>query len=325
MKRVLVTGGSGFIGTHLVSKIEHIADVFNLDIRAPNISSHAAYWRCVDIMDTVALNAAFRSYRPDCVVHLAARTDTESGNVDDYRVNTVGTENVLRAAISSASVQRFVHTSTQFVNQYHGMPKSDTDYAPHTAYGQSKVISEQSIRAGATDLLWTIIRPTNIWGAWHKRYPHEFWRVLAQGLYLHPGSTPVVRSYGYVENVVDQVLAILMAQPSRISQRVFYVGDEPLDVFLWANEFSMQITGQGVKRVPVPLIRGLAILGDGVKKFGGRFPITTSRFKSMTNSNYVDMSSTFELCGKPAVNLEVGVSRTVGWLKDTHPDLFRRG
>ncbi|MDB5957085.1 NAD(P)-dependent oxidoreductase [Ramlibacter sp.] len=322
--KLLVTGGSGFIGTHLVEYLlARGHEVLNLDIAAPNLPTHEAAWREVDIMDAPRVLAAFEQFQPEVVVHLAARTDTDSNRLSDYEVNTVGTERILAGIRHVASVKRFVLTSTQFVNQYNGLPKGDQDYAPHTVYGESKVIAEQVTRAANLPCTWVIIRPTNIWGAWHRRYPSEFWAILSRKLYLHPGFKPVTRAYGYVGNVVQQVAALIDAPAEKVNGQVFYVGDEPIDLYQWVNGFSMAQIGSPVRRVPRAFIRGLALVGDAFKLVHLKFPITGSRYKSMTHSNYISIKKTTDVCGVPPYSLSDGIRETVEWMQTVHPALVR--
>lgn len=319
--KILVTGGSGFIGTSLVTDlISGSHQVLNLDVSRPKDDSHVAYWAQVDILDVGAVTKAFTSFGPDVVVHLAARTDTDSNSVADYLVNTQGTKNILDVIQQTPSVKQAIIASTQFVNQYHGHPENDLDFQPHTAYGESKVIVEQMIRRAKLNAAWVIVRPTNIWGPWHPRYPYEFWRVLRKGYYFHPSGTKVVRSYGYVRNVTWQICQIIM-KPSMVSGNVYYVGDLPIDLKDWVNGFAMLLRGRRVTVVPRTVILLLARLGDVLKSIGLRFPITTARYKSMTTSNDAPMGKIFNEFGDPPYSLEAGIAETVEWLRREHPTL----
>ena len=322
--RHLVTGGSGFIGTNLIEELlVQGHELVNVDIVSPSNEAHAIYWKEADILDLERLLSVFRDFQPEFVVHLAARTDTVGTHLDEYVVNTKGTENVLAAIEAVDSIQRTVITSTQFVNQYNGVPKDDLDYAPHTVYGESKVINEQMTRKANLRSAWTIIRPTNIWGPWHSRYPHEFWRALGKGLYFHPGAKDVVRSYGYVKNVVYQIIRILEVDLGLVSSQVFYVGDESIELIDWVNGFSLGQTGKEVRVIPTSVVRTMAICGDVLGLLKIKFPITSSRFKSMTTSNGISMDKTTEALGSPPYTLEVGVQETVEWLRIYYPDLVR--
>lgn len=320
--RFLITGGSGFIGTNLMEKlIGEGHEIVNIDIKQPNINSHRAFWELCDILDWEHLLLCFQKFSPTHVIHLAARTDTIGKSLDEYIVNTKGTANVLDAIKTTASVDRVIITSTQFVNQFRGIPKDDFDYAPYTAYGESKVLNERAIRQTNLKCVWTIIRPTNIWGPWHPRYPYEFWRVLGRGMYFHPGGKSVLRSYGYVNNVVYQILKMIASPSEKVNEKVYYVGDRPINLLDWVNGFSIRQTGKKVRVAPRKLIRALAYIGDILSIFKITFPITSSRYRSMTTSNDAPMEPTFQEFGQPPYSLDEGIDETVGWLRSFHPEI----
>ena len=322
--RVLITGGSGFIGTHLIEALLVLGcSIRNLDVQAPKLKEHRHLWSAIDLKCSDRLLSELESFDPNIVVHLAARTDTDGVGIDDYADNIQGTKNVLNAINGRESVDYLVLTSTQFVNQSPEAPMHDQDFAPHTVYGESKVITEVLLRELDGSFNWTIIRPTNVWGAWHPRYAQEFWRVLASGLYLHPSKKDVVRSYGYVGNVVHQIIALIDLDRDAKHGRVVYVGDEPIPQRRWVDEFSLAICGHGVRVVPTLVIRVVGLFGDLLARLGVKFPLTTSRVRSMTTSNALSMEPTFTLLGSPKYSLEEGVKETVTWLREYHPDLFK--
>lgn len=91
-------------------------------------------------MDKDALAAAFDKYKPSIVIHLAARTDTLSDNLEDYIENTEGTKNVVDEIKKHDYVKHALFASTQYVYKDKVIPFGLTDdsYAPHTVYGISK-------------------------------------------------------------------------------------------------------------------------------------------------------------------------------------------
>jgi nucleoside-diphosphate-sugar epimerase len=323
--KILITGGSGFIGTNLVSKLASLKafEILNIDVKKP-IESQLTYWRFCDILNPQSVSDAFNFFKPDSVIHLAARTDTDPKNtLNDYRVNTEGTDNVINAIKQCDSIKRVIITSTQFVHQYKGLPKNDEDYAPHTVYGESKVIMERATRSANLTCTWTIIRPTNIWGPWHLRYPHEFWKVLSMGLYFHPGKKPVLRSYGYVGNVVFQIISILQSSVEKVNCKVYYVGDPPIDLYDWVNGFSIKQTGKKVKIIPRKFVRSIALMGDLLALLRIKFPLTSSRYKSMTSNNISPIENTISAFGVPPFSLEQGIEESVNWMRKVHPDLVK--
>ncbi len=322
VKRYLVTGGSGFIGANLIREVQRrdasIA-ILNLDlVSSKDVENNHLYRQC-DLLDAAAVMREFQAFQPTHVVHMAGRTDMFGTTVDDYAANHVGTENVIAAVQATPTVQNVVFTSSQFVVGPGALPTQDEEFRPHTIYGQSKVLSEKAVRAADFQCPWTIVRPTNVWGRWHPRYPTEFWKVLKQGRYVHPGGRRVMRCYAYVGTVVDQVLTILDREDGSLNGRVFYVGDRPIDLFDWTNAFSKELTGKPVRVVPSAVLKGIAMVGDVVIWAGGKFPLFSSRFRSMTEDYLTPMEPTFAALGPSNHTLEQGVHETVAWLKTEDP------
>jgi len=315
--RLLVTGGSGFIGTNFTLEAgrRNNAEILNLDISPPKFKPGPDTYRKCDLLDREAVERFFDEFQPTHVFHLAARTDSLGSEVRDYAANHVGTQHLIAAIKRTPSVRNAVFTSSQYVVGPGALPKHDQDFRPHTVYGQSKVLSEKAVREANLDCAWAIIRPTNIWGPWHPRYPNEFWRVLKQGHYFHPGGRRVRRCYGYVGNVVDQALTLLASDDGAYNGCVFYAGDPAIDLFDWTNAFSLELTGRPVRVVPTTALKALAKVGDVVMRSGGRFPIFSSRFRSMTEDYVTPMDRTFEALGPVPIPMNEGVRETVTWLR----------
>lgn len=317
--RLLVTGGSGFIGTNLIDEFKGRVDqLLNLDLQSPLDSAHDKFWRSADILTRTQLAEAFAEFQPQWVIHLAARADCDENTTveEGYLVNTEGTQNVLDAVKATPSVEKIVITSSQFVCGPGPLPKNDEDYFPATVYGQSKVVTEQLTRRANLTCCWTIIRPTNIWGPWHLRYRREFWRIVERGLYIHPGRETVIRTYGYVGNVVHQIGRILELPNEATHGKTLYLGDPPADLIEWVNAFSRALTGRPVRVVPRALMRVLALLGDIPTAITRRpFYINSSRYRSMITNYPTPMQATFDLLGPNRYSLADGVNETVRWLR----------
>ena len=158
------------------------------------------------------------------------------------------------------------------------------------------------------------------------RYRREFWRVLQRGLYLHPGRQPVIRSYGYVRNLISQIQKIFEAPRATVHGKTFYLGDRPINLLDWVNGFARALTGREVRVVPRSLMRGLALFGDIPTAVTGKpFLINSSRLRSMTTNYETPMEPTFEALGESPYSLEEGIKETVEWLRTAKGSSFMAG
>jgi GlcNAc-P-P-Und epimerase len=316
VRRVVVTGASGFIGQHLVERLQQEGyPVVILDV-APPKEEHRSLWREASIMDAAALGRVFAEVQPRFVIHLAAYASMDATSLDEFKVNTEGTRILLEAIKQCSSVDRVVVTSSQHVRRPGTPPpKNDQDYVPHEFYGESKVITEKNTRAAGLKCCWTIVRPTTVWGPFQPPLAEGVWKVLKKGLYLHPANDPVMRSYGYVKNVVWQMERLLQAPVEKVNGRVFYVGDKNIPQYDWINDFAKALTGKNVKTVPLGVIKGLALLGDGLRSVGLRFPMYGSRLFNLISPNPVLIEPTLELLGTPPYTMEQGIRETTQWLE----------
>ena len=104
------------------------------------------------------------TYKPDFVLHMAARTDLEeTHDITGYAANIDGVTNVIEAVRKAGSVKRSVFASTRLISKIGYIPESEVDYRPTTLYGESKVLGEKLVRQAGRDLgHWVIVRPTSI-------------------------------------------------------------------------------------------------------------------------------------------------------------------
>lgn len=315
---IFITGGSGFIGTNLIELFEEKGyNILNFDKQVPRKESQTPYWYKGNILDKNALIKAFEKYNPTIVIHLAAYIITSSDNMADYIENTEGTENVISVIENCSTVQRVIITSSQYVykSKTHPFPSKDDEYIPHTTYGISKKIAEELTRNSSMKCAWTIIRPANVWGPWNLRYPIELWKVMDQGLYMHPTKREVVRTYAYVRNLTHQLNAIINAQEERINKKTFYLGDLPIDSYVWLNELNMQLKGRKVNRLPKIFFRFASLVGDLFMMINIKFPIYSQRYHNMLEDYYAPTNITIREFGLYSENLSICMKETNDWIK----------
>lgn len=316
--RILVTGGSGFIGTNVMSYyMRKDVPLVNVDWNPPLDLSQSKYWKECDIMNREAFERIAKEFDPTHVIHLAARADTdEEEDMRGYLQNHEGTRIVLEVLKGLPNMKQVIVTSTQFVCEAGYQPEHDQDYKPFTLYGESKKLTEDYTRAADLPFAWTIVRPTTIWGPYSLRYRDIMFKVMRKGLYFHPSKKNVIRSYGYVGNMVWQIDRMVTLPLEQMDKKVFYVGDKPFDLITWVDMISRELTGKPVRIIPTWLIRLIAAGGDIITFFKLPFPITSGRYRSMISDYITPMDKTIEALGDAPYSLEQGVKEFIAWYND---------
>ena len=223
--RVLVTGGAGFIGSHIVDELitqgHKVAVVDDLSEGSlQNLSPEARLFD-VSINDASALEKAFSEARPEVVSHHAAQISVRNSMYDptrDAKVNIIGSLNVLQAAVKH-DVERFIFASTSAVySKPQQLPMSESHpMMPESVYGVSKLSVENFIRlySATYGIKHKIFRYGNVFGP--RQNPHGEAGVVAifAGQFLR-GEQPTIfgdgtktRDYVFVSDVVSASIAAL--------------------------------------------------------------------------------------------------------------------
>lgn len=317
MERILITGGSGFIGSNVVAYFKALQtfDILNIDIHPPPHEDQRLFWKQADILDARALNEAVVHFQPKYVVHLAARTDLRGQSLEDYNVNYDGTRHLIDACNSADSVSRIIFASSMLVCKVGYIPSSADDYNANTPYGVSKVKMEQLIRAGDWSWDWSIVRPTSIWGPGFKEPYRDFFEIVARKRFIDLGKKYCSKTYGYIGNTTYQIYSILI--DSRTNKKMYYLGDDP-PIFIsdWGKEIAKEYGFKAPMKMPFLLIRLAALTGDLLKIAGLRFPMTSFRLKNMTTDNIMDLKEMYNIAPNPPYTRLEGIKKTVAWLKN---------
>jgi nucleoside-diphosphate-sugar epimerase len=316
--KILVTGGSGFIGTNYIefllnNKIEFI----NLDSKPPHNAVHNEFWRECNILDYPRFEKIIKDFEPTHVVHLAAKTGLNEKKIVEFTANMRGVENLLQILREVPSVERAIFTSSLLVCKMGYVPKSDTEYMPTTLYGQSKAEGEKIIRL-AKDLpfTWTIVRPISVWGPWQEEPYINFFKSVARNLYFHIGTGHYKRSMGYVENMVYQIHQLLLAPAEKTNRKTFYLGDSPpVDLYEFANEIQGTLGVRKIRHLPVWIVKAAAMVGDVLKTLGWKtVPLTSFRLNNIRTEYVFDLSPIMEITGSLPYDFKAGIRRTIQWM-----------
>jgi nucleoside-diphosphate-sugar epimerase len=316
--RLVITGGSGFIGTNLIEKLrfEDEYNILNIDIKPPKLKDHNQYWVNVNICDKVSLYGVIEGFQPDYVIHLAARTDLNGKSLSDYDANIMGVKNMIDVLNSIGSVKRVIFTSSMYVCYPGYKPINFEDYTPHTVYGESKVLSEKIIKqCPVHNYEWVITRPTSIWGPWFGEPYINFFKIVNSHKYFHMGMKACTKTYGYIENTIEQIMCLLKTPKTEICEKVFYLGDfPPYNISEWANEIALELNIR-IPNISFSFFYIAALVGDILRFVNINFPITSFRLKNMTTDNIHDLEPILNI-SKPIITRKEGVVKTLNWLKE---------
>lgn len=313
---ILITGGSGFIGTNLIKKLQKDSKytLRSIDIAEPKVKQHRSIWHKVDIRDKEKLTSEIVSFSPDYVIHLAARTDLNGKTLQDYDANMQGVTNLLDALEKVPNLKQAVFASSMYVCEPGYMPMNFEDYAPHTLYGESKVETERRIKECNPRYTWSIIRPTSIWGPWFGEPYNKFFHIVLRHMYFHMGKRACRKTYGYVENAIYEIMSIFVADAEKVNRKVFYIGDyEPYDITEWANEIAKE-SGIWIPKIPYWCFKCAGWFGDLLKKFDIAFPMTSFRLHNMTTDNVHNLEPIKAIAPNLPVSRIEGTKRTLDWI-----------
>lgn len=234
MSKILITGASGFIGSHLIEYLlEDGEKLKNLRLLIPqweslnNIPERKFEIIVGDIRNLNTVTQAMKGV--DIVYHLAAKTIINQGTYDYYKdVNVNGTKNLIAAA-KKEKIKKFINFSSISV---YGLPawKGDMENVnekwpkePSEPYGQSKLVAENLVISAGKKwgLKYIIIRPTTVYGPRDKAGINQLFKALRKHLFFYVGNGENKMDYVYVK---DLVRAARLAQKSNIEQEDFIIG-----------------------------------------------------------------------------------------------------
>lgn len=323
MNSILITGGAGFIGSHVVRRfVKRYPDyhIVNLDAltyagnleNLKDIEGRPNYhFEKVDIVDAEAVNAVFAKHKPVGVIHLAAESHVDRSITDPLafvRTNVLGTVNLLNAARNlwgdDMSGKRFYHISTDEVYGTlgeTGLFTETTPYDPNSPYSASKASSDHFVRAyGETyDLPVVITNCSNNYGPNH--FPEKLIPLFINNI-VNMKPLPVYGDGNYTRDwlyVIDHARAIDLVYHEGMIGETYNIGG--------FNEWKN-----------IDLVKLLCNLMDdklGRESGASESLITYVKDRPGHDRRYaIDSTKISEELGwEPSVTFEEGLSATIDW------------
>ena len=311
--KIVVVGGSGFIGTRLVSRLmqqgHHVA-IYDLVASA----AHPENVVVGDVRDTDALTQALAG--ADCVINLAAEHRDDIRPESRYfDVNVNGAQSLVAAAERN-SVSRIVFTSSAAV---YGLDQPDPDesapIAPVNAYGKSKAEAENVYRrwsAADASRALLIVRPSVVFGEGNQGNVYRLIEQIRRHRLLMIGDGTNRKSIAYVGNLVEFLCAWLNAAPGL---HLYNYADKP-DKSI--GELVATIRGLiGYRAVPRPAIpyRIALLIGhlcDGIAKITGKpLLISSVRVRKFCASTQINTAALERSGFKPPCSIDEGLAKMI--------------
>lgn len=321
---ILVTGGRGFIGRHLVRQLLRSNEVVvSVDVKRPSarrVDEGGQIEIEVDVRDAAELRRVFGRFEFKVVFDLACIAELGL-EPSMYLRNVEMTKSVLECVLAF-EVPKYLFFSSQLVFRKEGaLPIGERDYFAVNAYGAAKIQSEQLIRSMMPDHRWLILRPTYVWGEGNLRFRDGFLYRLAKGQLMIPAAKSAARYYGYVGTVCQQAEVLSSRRFGDLPCKVLYLSDPPIPMQAFCDYFLAALGCGMVWRVPGSAIRGLGRIGDAVARIGLPFPINRLQADEMTRSFPVPAEQTLRLTNI-STDYSSAVAAVTSWaLSD---DEFRR-
>lgn len=307
---VLVTGGSGFIGSRLVSDL--LAQGHRVSILDKVQSTrYPELCRIGDVRDLVAVDAAVKDM--NLVYHLAAehRDDVRPISLY-YEVNVDGTRMLTEACLAHG-VSRIVFTSSVAVYGLNaGNPSEKNLATPFNDYGKSKLQAEEVLRQWAGEqsgASLTIIRPTVVFGEENRGNVYNLVKQITSGRFMMVGSGTNLKSMAYVGNVA--AFLVFAGEEDQCGVRVINYADKPDLSMNKLVGIVRDFTGKSqdsLIRIPYGLGMAGGACFDILSSLTGKnFPISRIRVKKFCADTTISVDALKETGFRPPYPLDKGM------------------
>lgn len=316
MTDILITGATGFVGSHLVKTLASRGERARALVRESSDNSLLGQNGFETVVggleDEASLRTAVRGV--DTVLHMAAATRALD-EATFHEVNAQGTRNLVTAIRAEGGDQRLVYLSSMAaVGPSHGGPVRPEDApGPLTAYGRSKLAGEAAVLGAGLDA--AVVRAPAVYGP-GDRDLLPFFRLARYGVLpvVGPGDRKVQMIFG-----PDLARGMVAAGAAKGVTGIYHVA-EPR-AYAWSEVLTLMagIFGRRGVRVPVPkpVLRAAAAVSEGIARWVGN-PVIFDREKAkellaewLCDTSAAERDLGFEA----AVSLAEGLQETVDWYR----------
>jgi len=329
MKKILITGASGFIGSFLVEEALKQGWEVWAGIRISSdktyLSDPSIHFIELDFANKNTMSEQFFSLKRasvtfDAIVHNAGITKSFKKQDFDL-VNYQYTRNLIEALTDAAFVpKKFIYMSSLAAfgpgNEQTMRPITSKDKPnPITYYGKSKLKAEQFITT-LKDFPYIILRPTGVYGPREKDY-FVMYKTINRHLETYIGTDSQRITFLYINDLTRLIIKI---SESNLFQKSYFVTDgNEYTTKEFSTLVKVQLNRKTIPLVfPKKLVKPMAWILEKCFAFGGSVPtLNTEKYKEISCRNWLCEGNQIweELEIKPAYNLEKGLKETIYWYK----------
>jgi len=314
--KALVTGATGFIGSHLCEELVKRGYEVTCLVRE---TSNLKWIEEIDLKfitgDCTSIESLFNAVVGfDYIFHLAGLTKARSED-DFFYINAEGTENLIRAvAKKNPKLKRFVYLSSLAAvgPSMNGSPlREDSEPRPVSSYGRSKLEGEKAVLKYKGLIPVTILRPSAVYGP-RDRDLFIFFKMLKRGIFPYWGRC--YYSLLYVEDLVQGIISSVEKKKGEgeiyfLSDSRFYTNEEI------AREISSALNVKVRRlRVPIFIMPVFAFIGERIDRQG---IINRDKMKELSHSHWIcDTKKAREELGFiPKMGMKEGMKWTADWYR----------
>ena len=292
-----ITGGTGFVGQHLLDLATERGHVVHALTRRPQPRRDGVEWIEGNLENREALEKLVQG--SDAVIHVAGVINAPDG--EGFEAGNVKGTLAMLAAATAAGARRFVHVSSLAARE----PKL-------SQYGASKARSEELVESSGLD--WVVVRPPAVYGPGDKE-TLELFRMAKAGLILLPpkGRLSVIHVHDLVR------LLLNLAEREQPAKLIIEPHDDRPNG--WTHKEFAEALGQAVGRraVALPTPRPLLRVGAALDRFvrGERAKLTPDRAAYFSHPDWVvstGKAPTPDLW-RPQVRTKLGLAETADWYR----------
>lgn len=301
---LFVTGGSGFVGQALMSRLQS-SENLRIAVGTRGAIELSATKQNIVSVDYDLVKMAMPQFSAGTIVHIAAE---KSDPARMCEVNVEGTRRLTQWA-ASVGTSRFIYLSSVGVygaGSAAGNIDSSHAKSPGNAYECSKLAAEEIVKeiCDKHRIAWTVLQPSNVVGINSRsRYPLlGLMRALKAGRFVFVGRNPGYVNYVAVENIANCILELMVTQYDPASW--ILNTSAPLEEFVTEIALRLNVRPPQI-HVPSLLAAGGACLFAALESITGRaMPFNMIKYRELTNTTIYDDA--------PLVKL-LGTGKVVGW------------